>query len=310
MQLPEIVTPFQQEGHWFRANLHCHTTNSDSSWSPQECADLYREAGYDILAITDHDHFTPVDDMQRDDFLLIPSAEYHPMNSASTMSKRHHIVCLDLKRDHAPTEKMHPQVLIKAVLADGGMVISGHPYWLKQNISDMEQLDGIFATEVFNTVCARVGREFSDQIWDDYCLRIKPIGAVASDDSHGVHAEFAKGWTWIRAKDLTLPSVMDALKNGMYYASTGPQFKDIRVERAVEEGNGWKHYKVTVECTPAQSIRVVVGFGGEQVIAEEDQTVTSAEFVVGPQNPFARVEVHAADGTKAWAHPILLHGEW
>ncbi len=310
MSVPEIITPFDGEGQWYKANLHTHTTNSDGTWSPQEAVDAYRKKGYDILAITDHDHLTNVDEFQRDDFLMIPSAEYHPLNSANTYGERHHLVCLNLKQEHGPTREKHVQDLVKAVIADGGMVIAGHPYWLKQNISDLQQLDGISAMEVFNTVCKRVGREYSDQIWDDYCLRVGPVGGIADDDCHGDEKECGGGWVWIRAKELTLPAVMDALKNEMYYASTGPKFKSIRVVPDVEKANNWKHYRVFVECEPVKSILGIVGRGGERIEGENGEDVTSAEIVVGTNMPFVRIEIHAADGTKAWASPIKLKGEW
>ena len=38
----------------FKANLHCHSTHSDGKLSPQEVADLYARAGYQVLCIADH----------------------------------------------------------------------------------------------------------------------------------------------------------------------------------------------------------------------------------------------------------------
>ena len=39
---------------WFRGNLHTHTTVSDGRKTPDETAAIYRAAGYDFLALTDH----------------------------------------------------------------------------------------------------------------------------------------------------------------------------------------------------------------------------------------------------------------
>ena len=39
---------------FYKANFHLHTTNSDGRRSPEEVIALYREQGYDVLAITDH----------------------------------------------------------------------------------------------------------------------------------------------------------------------------------------------------------------------------------------------------------------
>ena len=37
-----------------KVNLHMHTTLSDGSKTPEEAAEIYKKAGYDVVAITDH----------------------------------------------------------------------------------------------------------------------------------------------------------------------------------------------------------------------------------------------------------------
>ena len=39
----------------YRANLHSHSTLSDGRLTPEQLVEAYREAGYSILAITDHE---------------------------------------------------------------------------------------------------------------------------------------------------------------------------------------------------------------------------------------------------------------
>ena len=39
-----------------KGNLHSHTTCSDGALSPEELVQVYRDLGYDFIAITDHDH--------------------------------------------------------------------------------------------------------------------------------------------------------------------------------------------------------------------------------------------------------------
>jgi predicted metal-dependent phosphoesterase TrpH len=56
-----LQNPFICPGNWYRANLHAHTTKSDGNLSPEKCVEFYRNAGYQVLAITDHDHVTSVE---------------------------------------------------------------------------------------------------------------------------------------------------------------------------------------------------------------------------------------------------------
>ena len=46
--------PFDKPGRFYKGNLHVHSANSDGTLPPEELARVYREAGYDFLAITDH----------------------------------------------------------------------------------------------------------------------------------------------------------------------------------------------------------------------------------------------------------------
>ena len=43
---------FWYDKPFYRGNTHCHTTRSDGRRSPEEVIALYREAGYDFLALT------------------------------------------------------------------------------------------------------------------------------------------------------------------------------------------------------------------------------------------------------------------
>jgi len=46
--------PFEKPGRFYRGNIHCHSTPSDGTLSPEDVVAAYREQGYDFLAITDH----------------------------------------------------------------------------------------------------------------------------------------------------------------------------------------------------------------------------------------------------------------
>ena len=48
-----------ENGTFYKANLHCHTTISDGRMTPEEVKNAYKEQGYSIVAYTDHDVFIP-----------------------------------------------------------------------------------------------------------------------------------------------------------------------------------------------------------------------------------------------------------
>ena len=64
----EFISPSAKQ---YKANLHSHSTLSDGKLSPEALIRAYRERGYSVLAITDHeapyDHSAASDK----DFLMI-----------------------------------------------------------------------------------------------------------------------------------------------------------------------------------------------------------------------------------------------
>lgn len=61
---------------WCKANLHCHTTNSDGFYSPSEIKKIYMEQGYQIVAYTDHELIYDNSFLTDENFVAITSAEY------------------------------------------------------------------------------------------------------------------------------------------------------------------------------------------------------------------------------------------
>ena len=59
----------------FKANLHSHSNLSDGTFSPEELKRIYKEKGYSVLAITDHDYPCDHSELNDDDFLMLTGYE-------------------------------------------------------------------------------------------------------------------------------------------------------------------------------------------------------------------------------------------
>ena len=59
----------------FKANLHTHSSVSDGKIIPEELKKLYKENGYGILAITDHEVLVPHPELCDEEFLAMPGYE-------------------------------------------------------------------------------------------------------------------------------------------------------------------------------------------------------------------------------------------
>lgn len=62
-------------GKFYKANLHCHTTISDGTWSPERVKEEYKAHGYSIVAYTDHNLLVPHHDLSDDEFLAMSGYE-------------------------------------------------------------------------------------------------------------------------------------------------------------------------------------------------------------------------------------------
>src|SRR5262249_52399561 len=99
---------FPAPGHFYKGNLHTHSTRSDGKLSPEEVVAAYRERGYDFLALTDHfllQYGYPITDtrpFRALDFTTLLGAELHGPRIASGLDW--HLVAAGLPLDFAPPE--------------------------------------------------------------------------------------------------------------------------------------------------------------------------------------------------------------
>lgn len=287
---------------FFRANFHTHTTESDGRATPEEAMKRYREAGYDILALTDHRKITrPDPSLIPEGLTLVPGLEidYNHLDHQAA-----HILGLGITRDIMPDWKADGSVQegIDLICSGGGIAVLAHPAWSLNRPETIASFWNISAVEIWNsvsTVPLNGNRGDSSSLLD---VTAASYGWTAplmgNDDTHRYGREFTLGWTMVQAKENTLPDVMDALRKGRFYATQGPQIHNI------EAGGG----TVRVTCSPAEyvifySARV---FGRGRTV--ETHGGTQAEYAVHPDDRFIRVEVLDSAWRSAWASPFPV--EW
>jgi len=290
----KLINPFTAEGNWYKAQFHAHTTRSDGVLPPEELVRRYKEKEFNIVAITDHRLVADAGHLCSENLLVVNGAEVHPACGLS--NEVYHLVCLNLPVDFAINESMNANEMIKAVKAAGGEVILAHPYWIGLTMVDILTLEGLIGMEVFNSVCMDIGKGLNSVHWDNMLAAGRILPAVATDDVHKERHMFG-GWTWLKMKELTVEFLMDALRNGCYYASSGPEIYDFRVT------DGW----ASVKCSPAAEVYFMCkGWSGFRVQAEGGKLVEEAHWQITPDAGYVRVEVIDGKGKKAWTNPVML----
>lgn len=104
----------------FKTQLHAHTTQSDGRMSVPQAIDSYRELGYEILSITDHDRATwPWTAFGRD-----PDELGMLAIAGNELSRHHHVNSLFTD---FTTNSRNVEEAIRGAIESGGIVMLNHP---------------------------------------------------------------------------------------------------------------------------------------------------------------------------------------
>ncbi|MBC8098970.1 MAG: PHP domain-containing protein [Armatimonadetes bacterium] len=298
--------PFNQPGRFWRGNLHTHSTISDGGLTPEQVCALYREAGYDFIALTDH--FMPGFDWQladtrpfrTSDFTTLIGAELHA--PTTEFGILWHILAVGLPLDFAPNPENETGVTLAArALAAGAFVTIAHPDWYHLSEPDANTLDGVHAVEVFNgTSIDHNDKPGGWSLLDILLARRRRLNALATDDAHikPPRADTLLGWTMVKSEANTPEMLLESLKAGHYYSSTGPAIYDVQLL----PGNA-----LSVRCSPAE--RIFVTGTGWQAASVYGNGLSAAEISLAKfDSPYVRVTVRDAKGGRAWSNPIWLDG--
>ncbi len=287
----------------YKASLHTHSTNSDGAYSPDKVIELYKGHGYDVLAFTDHEFVTMVAELDPQGLTLIQSLEMHPMGPRGA---RWHLVALDVSDKFVYDQSLDAQELIDRAVSDGAMVICAHPYWCGFTTEDVAKLKNISAIEVYNTSTRYIGRQFCMQIWDELSDKGLVYPATAVDDMHSSHDLF-RGWTVIAAEDKSVPSLMNALKHGNFYASMGPEFYKLSFDGNVFEASFSPCTEVIGLTNPSLGYTAMVDDMNGYGTGRKEITDCRMELCRRPEiDVWFRLQIKDAEGRYAWSAPIVI----
>jgi len=122
--LPLHPPPAPADG-WGVAELHCHTTASDGTVTPQELVEIAEHLGLDVVAVTDHD--TVDGALRARDHALATGARVDVIVGMEVTTRRQdHIVGLFLER--APAILRSVPDTVDAIHAQGGLAVVAHPF--------------------------------------------------------------------------------------------------------------------------------------------------------------------------------------
>ena len=289
--------------------LHCHTTRSDGVDDPAAVIAYHKEHGYDFIAITDHRcyNYRNYSDVP---MTIIPGMEMD-WNLPGPGVHCHHILSFGPAREDGngfeqdqrfPSNRIEKpeqtQDMLDWLHTNNNITVYCHPEWSGTPAREFEMLKGNFAMEIWNSgTVIEHDKDSNAAYWDELLVQGKKIYGVATDDGHNME-HHCKGWVRVNCEN-SLNSILEALTNGAFYSSCGPEIYDFYVD------NGEAH----VECSHVSQVqfvhfrvpyRVILPGGGET-------SITSGSVKLHDSTtPYIRAVVKDADGRRAWTNPIFL----
>ena len=279
----------------YRVNLHMHTTLSDGRVEPKEAERIYRAAGYDAIAITDHwvygeEHKT------EDGLLVLSGAEYNILGTTSREGL-FHIVGFGMKTKPVIDQSADAQGAIDAIKAAGGVAVIAHPAWSLNTPEHILPLTGADATEIYNTISGLYmsRRADSSLIVDMLGAKGRFYPLIAADDTHRYEADACYAYVMVKAAECTSEAICKAILDGDFYASEGPE---VHIWREGDE--------IVARSSPVQEIV----FLSDSVWSRRAFTadgITEARYKISPTDTFVRAEVTDENGLRAWTNIIILN---
>ena len=316
-------------GHFYKANLHSHSTVSDGKLTPEEMKQLYMDHGYSIIAFTDHHVMIPHHELTDETFLALTGYEFTihaPDELYKTIGKVCHFNLIALDPDHVKQElyyenryeepnkdqlqydTSYPPCKLEYTTENitnimrkgrelGYFVTYNHPMWSNEHYPEYTNYHGMHAMEICNFSCLMGGYdENNSHIYDDMLRAGERIYCVAADDNHhGIGPDVKKvdacgGFVMIKADRLEYKTVTDALVAGDFYASQGPEIHSLWIE------DGTVH----LSCSNARKVFMTTARRKARlVMAPKGEHVNEAVFDVEPRDIYVRFTVVDDEGLPA-----------
>ena len=300
------LLPFSLTGRFWRGNIHTHSNLSDGALPPEAVIEAYKNAGYDFLQLSEHfiDHFNwPIADtrsFRSNNFTTLIGVELHaPETSAGELW---HIVAAGLPLDFPPCAPNETGAqLARRARQAGAFIGIAHPAWSQLTLEDGRAIDSAHAVEIYNHGC-EIENDRGDgwYLHDQMMNEGKRLSAYATDDAHFKTPDHFGGWVNVKAESLDPEILLQALKDGHYYSSQGPELTNITLDGK----------ELNISCSPVDTITVVCGHS--RTCVKTGKAITSASFdlakletgwLLKKPSPWFRVTVIDHAGKKAWSNP-------
>ena len=280
----------------YKVGLHTHTNLSDGKLSPKEAASIYKAAGFDALAFTDH--WVYGEETEIDGLKIISGCEYN-LGGSDTSVDVIHIVGIGMnKKPELTRTSATRQSVVDAIKTNGGVAIWAHPAWSLNSLSDTKTVCGFDAVEIYNTVsnAGQSSRPYSGYFVDVLANNGIIYPLIATDDTHYYNGEDeTRSYIMVKAESNSQADIIKAILRKDFYATQGPE---LHVKREGEI--------ITVDCSSCIMINFLSNIAWAPDRITKGKDLTHAEYRIKDCEKWIRVEIMDKNGNYAWSNIIEI----
>ena len=313
-----------EEGSFYKANLHCHSTVSDGRWSPARLKQEYMAKGYSVIAYTDHDVLIPHPELTDEHFVALSGYEMEidEVRQDGKQGKCCHMCLVAIEpdnvkqvcwhrtkylfgnaRNHREQVQFHDEPdyersythecisdMMRRGREAGFFVTYNHPVWSLEDFRDYSGYEGMHAMEICNWGCVVEGYDdYVPQVYDDLLRLDKRIYCIGADDNHNSIEDSFGAFTVIKAPKLEYRAITQALLDGHFYASQGPEIQALWVEDS----------RIHIRCSDAREIQCNYDIRRAYCSRSEDEPLREASFPLPEKASYVRLTVTDFEGKHA-----------
>jgi hypothetical protein len=317
---------FNPNPGWYAGDFHVHTDASmDGDYPPNLVAGLAQAEGLDFVAITDHNSIEGIARLDTDlDFPVLPGIEVTldqgDFNVFGVVEKRQWMKGIygHPKSVPLPERFQTASELFKQIAEEGLLNSINHPLlepweW-GYGFSDLHHLHCV---ELWNDLYYPHNDQANPktvELWTSWLNSGHRIVAIGGSDYHhpprpelGLFGErLGQPTTFVYAKELSIPAILDGVRRGRVYVSRGPQLdfqatvggQNLIIGDNLGQRSGEIEFVAIISDAPDTTNLQLVKNG--TVIAEEELT--------GGENE-VRFQTHADPAHPSWYRLEMLDEE-
>ena len=306
---------FLKDAKFYKVNLNCRTNISDGQFMPEEIKELYKSQGYSAVAFSDKDRMLAHTELTDENFVALTAFEFTiteecgnetSLNAIALNPDLKELPCItkengepfDLK---APMNNDEIRELIKAYKEHGFFIVCNHPRKSQAKCGKGTPYEEVDAIEIINysSLCEGIN-EYNENFYEDVLKSgVRPFCIAADGNKNDFpfgyrNCDSCGAYVMIQAEELSYEAIADALKNGRFYSTEGPQIYDM-----------WYRSEVLyIRCSPVDKIIFESGTRREIHFAENGKLLNGQGiyFWVMPEHSYARVTIIDEKGKKAFSN--------